>query len=160
MEAFLMEKASVKAIVGPVDLNDGANTGLRVDISKARRVTFVCILAAGTTPSSHTFTLYQHTVASAGTPAVLAVDNPYYHKLDAETVFTKVVPGAAASAYNLDSIFADAKGIVVFEVLAEQLTDGYKYVSIDLTDSGGAQLGTVLAIAHDVKDAPAYGTAI
>ena len=160
MEAFLMEKASVKALIGPVDLNDGANTGLRVDMSKARRVTFICILAAGTTPNAHLFTLYQHTVTTAGTPLVLAVDNPYYHKLDTATEFTKVVPGAAASAYNLDSIFADAKGIVVFEVLAEQLTDGYKWVSIDIADTGGAQLGTVLAIAHDVKDAPAYGTAI
>ena len=160
MEAFLMEKATVKAIVGPVDLNDAANTGLRVDISKARRVSFICVLAAGTIPASHTFTLYQHTVATAGTPAVLAVDNPYFHKISTATEFTKVVPGAAASAYDLDTLFGDTKGIVVFEVLAEQLTDGYKWVSIDLTDSAGAQLGVVIAIAHDVKDSPAYGTAV
>ncbi len=159
MEAFLMEKSTVKAIVGPVDLDTGANTGLRVDMSKCRRVSFICILAAGTTPSSHTFTLYQHTVGSSGSPIVLATANPYYHKLDTATEFTKVEPVAAASAYNLDSIFVDAKGIVVFEVLAEELTAGYRWASIDLTDSGGAQLGTVLAVCSGM-DTPAYGTAV
>lgn len=159
-EAFLMEQAIVKAIVGPVDLNDAANTGLRVDMQKFNRVSFICVLAAGTTPSAHLFTLKQHSVASAGTPADLEVDNPYYHKLDAETVFTKVQPTAAAAAYNLDSIFADAKGIVVFEVLAEQLADGNRYVSLDIGDVGGAQLGTVIAIAHNAKELPAYSKAV
>ncbi len=156
-EAFFMEKATVKAITGPVDLNDAANTGLRVDMQAFKRVTFIIAVAAGTTPSSHTHTLQQHTVSSSGSPIALAVDNPYFIKADTATEFTKVVPVAAASAYNLDATVLDAKYIAVFEVLQEQLTEGYRWVSIDTTDSGGAQLGTVIAICHEPVSLPAYG---
>lgn len=159
-EAFLMEQSIVKAIIGPVDLNTADNTGLRVDMQKFKRVSFICVLAAGSTPNAHLFTLQQHTVATSGTPADLSVDNPYFHKLDAATVFTKVQPEAAAAAYNLDSLFADAKGIVVFEVLQEQLTDGYRYVSLDITDVGGAQLGAVIAIGHGATELPAYSKVV
>lgn len=159
MEKFLMEKATVKAIIGPVDLNDAANTGLRVDMSKCRRVTFIIVAAAGTTPNSHTVALKQHTVASSGTPANLSVDNPYYHKVDSATEFTKVVPSSAAASFDIDAVVGDTKFIAVFEVLQEQLTDGYRWVSCDLTDSGGAQLGTVIAICEGM-DKPAYGTAV
>ena len=160
MEAFLMEKATVKSIISPVDLDAGANTGNRVDMSKCRRVTFVLDVKAGTTPSSHTLTIEQHTVASAGTPLALAVDNPYYHKLNAATEFTKVVPTVATDSYNIDTLVGDAKFMIVFEVLAEQLAEGYRWVSVNLTDAGGAQLGACLAICHEVHNAPAYGTAV
>lgn len=154
-----MEKATVKAIIGPVDLNDAANTGLRVDMSKCKRVTFVVVAAAGTTPSAHTATLKQYDAASSGNSADLSVENPYFHKVDAATVFTKVVPGAAAAAFDIDTTVGDTKFIAVFEVLAEQLTDGYRWVGLNLSDAGGAQLGAVIAICHGM-DKPAYGTAV
>ena len=155
MEAFLLEKKIPKTIVAPVDLNTAANTGLRVDMKNLKRVTFIAILAAGTTTTAHTFTLKQHTVSSGGTPADLSVDNPYFHKIGAATSFTKVSPSSAAAAYDLHSLLGDSASIVVFEVLAEQLSDGYRYVSIDLTDAGGAQLGSIIAIG-DSEFAPAY----
>lgn len=160
MEAFLMEKAIVKAVIGPVDLDTGANTGNRVDMKDLERVTFICAAAAGTTPSSHTFTLKQHTLASAGTSADLEVSNPYYHQLAAATSFTKVQPSTAAAAYDLDSIIVDAKYVVVFEVLASQLTDGYRWVSLDQTDAGGAQIGVVLAIGHAAGSKPSYSLVV
>lgn len=159
MEAFLMEKMTAKVIVQPVDLNDGANTGLRVDMSKCKRVSFICIADAGTTPSSHTFSFEQHDAAAAGNSAALSIGNPYYHCLNSATVFTKVVPGAAASSFDLDTLVGDNEYVVVFEVLAEDLTDGYKWASINLTDAGGAQLGTILAICHGM-DKPAYEVAV
>lgn len=155
MERFLMEAKNLKVVIGPVDLDTGANTGARVDIRQAKRVSFVCIAAAGTAPNSHTFTLKQHTAASGGTSADLSVDNAYYHKLAAATSWTKVEPSSAAAAYDLDGIVADAKYMIVFEVLAEQLSDGYGWVSLDQSDAGGAQLGLVLAVVDsDIK--PAY----
>lgn len=160
MEKLFMEKCTVKSAISPVDLNDGANTGNRIDMSKCRRVTFVFDVKAGTTPSSHTVSFQQHTVASSGTPANLSIDNPYFHKLDTATEFTKVVPGAAASSFDIDTLVGDAKFMAVFEVKAEDLTDGYRWVSCNLTDAGGAQLGACLAICHDMKDEPAYGTAV
>lgn len=159
-EAFFMEKATVKVITGAVDLNTGANTGARVDMLKFKRVTFIVAVEAGTTPSAHTHTLKQHTVATSGTPADLSVDNPYFHKVNTATEFTKVQPGSAAAAYDVDTLVGDNKYVVVFEVLQEQLTEGYRWVSLDTTDAGGSQLGVVIAICHEAVSKPAYGVAV
>lgn len=159
MEKFLAEDKALKAVVGPVDLNTAAVTGARVNIKNAKRVTFVCVLAAGTSTTTHGFTLRQHTAASSGSSADLSVDNPYYHKVGAATVFTKVTPSSAAAAYDLHALLADSASIVVFEVLAEQLTEGYGWVSVDTADSGGAQLGTILALV-DTEFKPAYALAV
>lgn len=159
-EAFLLEQAIAKTIVLPVDLNTADNTGLRVDMQKFKRVTFIAILAAGTTTAAHSFALKQHTVASSGTPIALSVDNPYFHKIGAATSFTKVQPTVAADTYDLHSLLSNSVAIVVFEVLAEQLTDGYRYVSLDLADVGGSQLGTILALGHNGSELPAYSKVV
>lgn len=155
MGKYFAENKVVKSVVGPVDLNTAAVTGARVNIAKAKRVTFICTVGAGTSTSAHSFTLKQHDAASSGTSADLSVDNPYFHKIGAATSFTKVVPGASAAAYDLHSILADSASIVIFEVLAEQLTAGYGWVSVDTGDTGGAQLGSVIALV-DVDFKPAY----
>ena len=159
-EALFMEKATVKAVIGPVDFNTAANTGERIDMRMFKRVTFVCVLAAGTTPDSHTFTLRQHDAASSGNSADLVSDNPYFHKVNAATSFTKVVPGSAAAAKDIDTVVGDTKFIAVFEVRQEELTDGYRWVSVDATDSGGAQLGCVIAICHEAVSKPAYSQVV
>lgn len=159
MEHFLAEDKVIKSVVGPVDLNTAAVTGARVSMAKAKRVSFICTLAAGTSTTAHGFTLKQHTAASSGTSADLSVDNPYYHKVGAATVFTKVSPSSAAAAYDLHSVLADSASIVVFEVLAEQLTDGYGWVSLDTADSGGAQIASVIAVV-DTEFKPAYSIAV
>jgi hypothetical protein len=161
-EQFLMEQAIVKAIIGPVDLNTGANAGERFDMQKFKRVTFIAVLAAGTTPSSHTFSFQKHDAASAGNSAALEISNPYYHKLNAATEFTKVEVTTAASSFDLDALVGDNKAIVVFEVLAEDVdaNTANRWVSMDLTDSGGAQLGCVIAIGHNATEAPAYSKAV
>ena len=161
METLLLEKRLPKTIIAPVDLNTGANTGLRVDMKNVKRVTFLAILAAGTTTTTHSFALKQHTVASSGTPAVLSVDNPYFYKKAAETVFTKVAPTVAADTYDLHTLLADNVAIVAFEVLAEQMdrAGGYRWASLDVADTGGAQLGTVIAIVEPMFG-PAYPIAV
>ena len=159
-EAYLLEKSIPKTIIAPVDLNTAANTGGRFDMQKFKRVSFICILAAGTSTTTHSFALKQHTVASAGTPAVLSVSNPYFYKKAAETSFTKVSPSSAADTYDLHTLLADNVAIVVFEVLQEQLTDGYRWASIDIADAGGAQLGTVIAIGHNGTENPCYSKVV
>lgn len=161
MEAFLMEKETAKAVIGPVDLNSAANTGARVDMLKFKRVTFIVALNTGTATSAHLHTLKQHTAASGGTTQNLSVDNPYFHKIAAATEFTKVDPaGVAAAAYDLHALVANNKYIAVFEVLQEQLAEGYRWVSLDMPVTGGAQVGTVLAICGDAVAKPTYGTAV
>lgn len=155
MEALLLEKKIAKVSTAPVDLNTAANTGARFDIRNCNRVTFIAILAAGSSTSAHTFTLKQHDAASSGNSYDLEVDNPYFHKIGAATSFTKVSPTVAAAAYNLHSLLGDSASIVVFEVLAEQLRSDCRWVSMDITDAGGAQLGCAIALG-DSEFAPAY----
>lgn len=156
-EALFLEHSLPKTIIGNVDLNTGANTGERFDMQKFKRVVFLIQLAAGTTTSAHSIALKQHTVASAGTPAALSVDNPYFHKIGAATLFTKVAPSVAADTYDLHALLSNSVAIVAFEVLQEQLTEGYRYVSLDIADTGGAQLGSVIAIGFNGTEAPVYG---
>lgn len=155
MEAYLLEKAIAKTVAGPVDLNTAAVTGGRVDVSHLKRLTFLVVVGAGTTTTTHGFTLKQHTAASAGTSYDLSVENPYFHKIGAATKFTKVQPGSAAAAYDLHALMADSASIVAFEILPEQLQADCKWVSLDIADAGGAQLGTVLAIGN-CEFCPAY----
>lgn len=158
MEKFLMERSVVKGVVGPVDLNTAAVTGARVNMKNAKRIAFVCHLGAGSSTTTHTFTLRQHDAASAGNSKDLSVSNPYFHKIGAATSFTKVQPGSAAAAYDLHSILADSASIVAFEVLAEDLdvANDYAWASVDTADSGGAQLGSIVAHVEHMLH-PAYG---
>lgn len=155
MEAFLLEKFNMSTGLVPVDLNTGANTGLRVSMKGAKRVTFAVIMGASTAAVTD-FTLQQHNAASAGTTKVLSVANPYYKKVSSATKFTKVVPSSAASNY-VPTDFASLGGIIVFEVLAEDLDveNDYAWVSLDIADSTAAKLGAVIAIADD-QSHPAY----
>ena len=155
-EQLFMEQCLPKVIGGPVDLNDAAVTGVRFDMQKFKRVAFILAAAAGTTPSSHTISFKQHTVASGGTPAVLTISSPWFHKVNAATEYTKVVP-TAADSFDIDTIVGDTKFVAVFEVLQEELTDGYQWISADLTDSGGAQLGVLMAIGFNATEKPVYG---
>lgn len=161
MNKFFMEEYALKTVVAPVDLNTAAVTGARVSMKNARRISIICVLAAGSSTTTHQFTLRQHDAASSGNSKDLEVANPYYHKIGAATVFTKVDPTVAAALYNLHGILADSAAIVVFEVLAENLdvANGYAWVSLDTADSGGAQIASVVAkVEHNFV--PAYAQAV
>ncbi len=161
MEAYLMEKANIKSVGGPVDLNTAAVTGDRVSMKGLTRVTFVVNMGDSTAATLVAFTLRQHNAASAGTSKDLSVLNPYFVKAGAATSFTKVEPTVAAALHTLTTTFADEPGIVVFEVLAEDLdvNNGYAWVSLDIGDAGAAKIGSVLAICHGAVN-PSYSAVI
>jgi ApbE superfamily uncharacterized protein (UPF0280 family) len=160
MEAFLAEEAILKQGFGPVDLA-GAQTGARISLAKGQRVAIV-IQVGVSAASTNIFTLKQHDAAAGGTSKVLAVSNPYFHKADVATVFTKVVPGAPASAYDLSALLSTVKGVVVLEVLAEDLdvNADFNHVSLDTTAAGVAKLGAALYIIDDPKFLPAYSQSV
>ncbi len=145
-ENFFMEMANLKQGFLPVDLNTGANTGFRIPFSKCKRIAFV-IQMGDSTAASVVPTFQQHNAASAGTSKALTIGNPYYHKKGSATVFTKVVPTAAAS-FDISSVFASDEGVAVFEVLAEDLdvTNDYAWVSLDHVDTTATKLVSVVAI--------------
>lgn len=155
MERFLAESVTMKQVSGPVDFNDAAVVGGRVNARGARRITFLVSLAAGTATAAHAFTLKQHDAASAGNSFDLLSDNPYYHKIGAATVFTKVEPVAPVATVDLHTALANNVAQIMFEVLPEQLRADCGWVSLNITDSGGAQLGSVVALV-DGSFKPAY----
>lgn len=162
MEAFLLEKQVPKTVVGPVNLNTAAVTGARVSMKGRSRVSFICVVGTSSSATAVKFTLRQHNAASSGTSKDLSVANPYFHKVNNATVFTKVEPTVAAAAYDLLALVGDYAAIVVFEVLAEDLDveNGFAWVSVDTDDSGADKLGTVLALTSGEKLIPAYGRAV
>ena len=144
--SFFGEEVVPKSVIDPVDWNTDAMTGGRVDMKDLEKVIFIIVLNSATSRTAVTVDLDQHTVASSGTPAALSVSNKYYHKVGAATVFTKVEPTVAADTYDLTTLVGDNKAIVVMEVHSSDLTDGYRWVSMNAADSGAAGIGTVLAL--------------
>ncbi len=156
-ENFLLEALNLKQGFLPVDLNTGANTGFRIPFSNCKRITFV-VQMGDSTAAAIVASLQQHNAASSGTSKALSIANPYYHKIGTATSFTKVVPAAVASSFDVSTIFAADEGIVVFEVLAEDLdVEGdFNYVSLSIADSTAAKVGACLVICGGVTALPAY----
>jgi hypothetical protein len=161
MNKFLMEKTNIKPVNVPVDMNSAAITGARIKLDTGNRLA-IHIHMGDSTSATASFTLQQHNASTAGTSKALSVANPYYHKKAALDVFTKVIPDTATEAYDLSSIFANDEGIVVFEVLAEDLDveGGYYWASLNVADSGAAKLISAVYIVHECYDGPPYDVAI
>ncbi len=141
----------------PVDMQTAANTGKRVSLKHAGAVTIVLIKAVGTAGDDPVLTLKQHTAATGGTSANLAIIDHYTIKdavaLAGTETWSAVTQAAAATITDPGGAgtSAEHQQIDAIEVRAAQLSDGYAYVSLDVADVGGnAQLGTVLYILHDL----------
>ncbi len=156
-----MEKSNLKQAFAPVDLNTAAITGARVSLKEAKRVAIALSLGSSTAAEVRV-TLRQHDAASGGTSKNLEIANRYFHKAGAATVFTEVEPSVAAALYNLDAIFAANGGIVVFEVLAEDLdvNGGFDHISVDIADAGAAKIGAGIYVLHNLDIKPGYEVAI
>ena len=154
MEKFLCEDKGLKQAFLPVDLNAAAVVGARV-LADARVA--IVVSMGDSTAATVAFTLKQHNAASGGTSKVLEIANKYYVKAGTANVFTKIEPEVAASVFDLSSTFAGEEGIVVFEVLPEDLdvNNGFSHVSIEIADSGAAKIAHGLYIV-DSKFKPAH----
>ncbi|MFJ6066575.1 hypothetical protein ACIQHU_26465 [Streptomyces tendae] len=148
----------------PVDLSTAAVTGKRVRLRDAGGLTIVVFKGAGTAGDDPTLTLKQHTANTGGTTSNLAVIDHYYLKdataLAGTEQWTRVSQAAAATITDPGGAgtSAEHQQIIVIEVEAEQLSDGYTHVSLDVADVGtNAQLGAVLYLRRDlvVERAPA-----
>jgi hypothetical protein len=144
----------------PVDMQTAANTGKRCSLKHAAGVAIVLFKAVGTAGDDPVLTLKQHTASSGGTTANLAVIDKYWYKSAVSAAMAnteawiEVSQAAAATISDPGGLgfSAESSMIVVVEVLAEQLSDGYAYVSLVVADTGGnAQLGGVLYLLHGLK---------
>ena len=157
---FLAEGKGLKQAFAPVDLNTAAVAGARVGLKDGDRLAIVINLGTSTAAQLRV-SLEQHNAASAGTSKALEIQNPYFHKAGAATVFTKVDPSAPASTFDLDAVFAADGGVAVFEVLAEDLdvNGGFSHVSVNIADSTAAKLGAAVYVLEPSYK-PAYSVAL
>ena len=162
LNALLMEKVNIKPLAVPSSVNGAAITGARVKLDSGERVAIVITMGASTSAVVE-FALKQHTAASGGSSKELSVDNPYFYQKNTDTSFTKVdIGGSAASTYTLTTHFTNYKGVVILEVLADQLDikNGYYWVSCDIADTTAAKVIGGLYLIHENKKLPAYDIAL
>lgn len=142
----------------PVDL-DTANgaTGKRISLRDAAGITFVIIKAAGTAGADPTFDVQQHTANTGGTSADLDVVTRYYLKkattLAGTETWSKFTQTAASEVIDPGgaTTSAEEEQILVIEVEAASLTDGYGYVSIVATvTAANPQLCACIYLLRDL----------
>ncbi len=160
MEAYLLEKQNIKQAFGPADL-DTAQVGARISLVSGQRVV-ILLSIADSAGGNVIANLKQHNAATAGTSKALELTNPYFHKVGAATVFTKVDVDTAEDVYDLSALLATEPGLVAFEVKAEDLDveGNFSHISVEMDDSGAAKIGAGVYIVHDCKSLPAYSVAL
>jgi len=140
---YLAEEKGIKSAFSPVDLNAAAVTGNRVKLDKAGRCAVVIAMGSSTAATVQ-ITLRQHNAASAGTSKDVVVANSYFHKAGAATSFTRVEPTVAAALVDVSAVFAADGGVLVVEVVADQLdaNGGFAWFSVDVADATAAKIGS------------------
>lgn len=140
----------------PVDAQT-AQTGKRVSLRNAAGCTIVVLKAAGTAGDDHSYDLQQHTASTGGTSADLDIISAYYLKsettLDGDETWSRVTQTAASEITDAGGAgtSAEQEQILVIEVDARQLSDGYDYISLNSGGEGSnAQLSTCLYILRDL----------
>ena len=140
--------------ITPVDLGTAANTGHRVHMKNYDSIAFVTLLAVGTAAEAPTITLQEHTALTGGTSTNLVVIDEYWEKteavLDGDEVWARTAQTAAATV--TDATWDDAgQSVIVFEVQADSMSDGYSHLSVNIADTGTAHIGTVFAIGYNLR---------
>ena len=121
----------------PTDAVAGAITGKRVSLKNAGGCTIVVQTSGGSTDITDV-DLQQHTASSGGTTTDLDIIDHYYYKseatLDGDETWTRATQSAASEITNVGA--ASEELLLVIEVDATQLSDGYSYISLDVPDLG------------------------
>ncbi len=144
----------IGSVIVPIDLQDGTNTGHRIHMMNYGAITFVAYIGIGTAAQAPTFDLQEANALTGGTIQDLDVVDEYWQKeeatLDGDETWARVTQTAASEVTDAD--WDDANQVLAaFTVRAEQLSDGYEWVTIVVAQPGTAHIGCVFAIMHDLK---------
>ena len=137
----------------PTDAVAGAITGKRVSLRNAGGCTIVVVTTGASTDITDV-DLQQHTASSGGTTADLDIIDHYYYKseatLDGDETWTKGTQTAASEITNVGA--ASEELLLVIEVDARSLSDGYDYISLDIPDLGtnGTRHCAILYLLRDL----------
>ena len=140
--------------VVPIDFGAGATTGHRVHLQNYGAVAFFGFINNGTAAENPTFTLQEHDTATGGVSQNLVVVDEFWQKeelaLDGDEVWARVAQTAAATV--TDVTWDDANEVLFgFKVEAEELTDGFEWLSVNVDDPGVAHVGCVFYVMYDLK---------
>jgi hypothetical protein len=145
----------ISAGIMPVDSQTAAMTGKRFSMKNCEGVLIVVAKAAGIAADDPTLTLIEHTAYTAGTSTNLAIITTYGLKqetaLDGDEAWTVVTQTAAATIVG-NATSAETEQIYALDVRAEQLSDGYTHISLDIGDTGagGTQPIVCLYFPYDL----------
>jgi hypothetical protein len=137
----------------PTDAVAGAITGNRIHLKDAGGVSFIVVASAGSTDRLD-LDLQEHSAASGGTSQDLDIITKAYYQsettLDGDETWTEWSQSAASEMTDVGG--ASEQQLVVVEVRAEQLSDGFEWVSLNVPDLGtnGSKYVTILNVAHDL----------
>jgi hypothetical protein len=138
----------------PTDAVAGAITGKRIAMSGADACTIVVVTSGGSTDITDV-DLQQHTAYTSGTTADLDVITYYHYKsegtLDNDEAWVKGTQSAASEITNVGA--ASEELLLVIEVDASQLSDGYTHISLDIPDLGtnGTRFCAILYFLHELR---------
>lgn len=143
--------------VTPVNLNGGANTGKRISMKNASTCTFVIFAGVGTAASDLAVDLQEHTASTGGTSQDLDIITRYYNKqelaLDNDESWVEVTQAAGSEIADTGGTgtSAEHEQIVVIEVDAAQMSDGFTHLSLNVPAPGATKLGCVLYILSGLR---------
>lgn len=135
---------------------NGAVTGRRVHLKNCGGVTVVYMGGVATGGDDIQLDLQQHTAASSGTSADLDVITEYWLKsavtLGNDTTWSRITQTAASEIAVNAALTTDIQqNILVFEVDATSLSDGYEWISVDVPDLGaGDKTQAILYLLRDL----------
>lgn len=147
----------VAVAMAPRDLSAGANTGLRIDMRKATTCTFYVLAGAGTAGDDLLVDLQEHNASSGGTSQDLDIITEYFKQsettLDGDENWTRITQAAASETADATGTTAEEQNALVIEVRHDQLSDGFKWISLNIPDLGaaGTKFGGVIAILSGLR---------
>lgn len=148
---------NIAGALAPVNLSAGANTGLRIDMRNATTCTFVIYVGAGTAGDDLVVDLQEHNASSSGTSQDLDIITEYFKQsettLDGDEHWTRITQAAASETTDATGTTAEEQNLFVIEVRHDQLSDGFKWISLNIPDLGaaGAKVGGVIAILSGLR---------
>ncbi len=145
------------ALIAPPAATNGAVTGKRVHLKNASGCAFVLVGGVATGGDDLQVDVQQYTVSSGGSALDLDTVTKYHYKsavaMDNSETWTTVTQTAASEVAVAAAATTDIQqNILVVEVDAAELSDGYEWVSLNVPDLGtGDKTLTVIAILYDLN---------
>lgn len=128
---------NIGTVTVPTDAVAGAITGGRTRLKDCEGVSFI-VVATGASTDITDLDLREHNASSGGTSQDLDIVTYAFYKsattLDGSEVWSRWSQSAASEVTDIGA--ASQQLLAVVEVRAEQLSDGFSYVSLDVPDLG------------------------